>query len=177
MQAFPFGELDHYDTGRLAELVSPPELGAMRSLFLAGRAASELLDYVQALADRHGLTPARVRVLTALGFQVPEELATPAVLADKLRLSRSNVTGLLDGLEKDGLLERVHDPVDRRSVRLGLTDQGRALADRLVMGIAEAATGLAAAFESGDGNLERIAVDIERALARAKEGGAAAGRP
>jgi DNA-binding MarR family transcriptional regulator len=149
----------------------------MRGLFLAGRAASELLDYVQALADRHGLTPARVRVLTALGFQIPEELATPAALADKLRLSRSNITGLLDGLEKDGLLERAHDPVDRRSVRLGLTGPGRALAARLVLEIAEAAGSLAAAFESDDGDLERTAGDIERALARAKAGGAAAGRP
>ncbi|MGA8924415.1 MAG: MarR family transcriptional regulator [Candidatus Dormiibacterota bacterium] len=36
-----------------------------------------------------------------------------------------NVTGLVDHLERDGLVERVPDPDDRRSVRARLTEAGR----------------------------------------------------
>jgi DNA-binding MarR family transcriptional regulator len=40
-----------------------------------------------------------------------------------------NVTGLVDHLERDGLVERVPDPEDRRSVRARLTEKGQAKID------------------------------------------------
>lgn len=50
---------------------------------------------------------------------------TPAQIADCLGIDRSAVTRLLDRLADKGLLERVHDDGDRRSVRILLTEQGR----------------------------------------------------
>jgi len=38
---------------------------------------------------------------------------------------RSNITQLVDRLEADGLVRRVEDPKDRRSVRATLTPLGR----------------------------------------------------
>ncbi len=46
-------------------------------------------------------------------------------LADDLESSPRNITGLVDHLERDGLVERVPDPEDRRSVRARLTEAGR----------------------------------------------------
>jgi DNA-binding MarR family transcriptional regulator len=39
------------------------------------------------------------------------------------------MTGKLDRLEEQGLIQRTPDPNDRRAVRLGITDSGRALVD------------------------------------------------
>jgi DNA-binding MarR family transcriptional regulator len=46
-------------------------------------------------------------------------------LALSLDSTPRNITGLVDHLERDGLVERVPDPDDRRSVRARLTEEGR----------------------------------------------------
>jgi DNA-binding MarR family transcriptional regulator len=45
-------------------------------------------------------------------------------LAERLSCVRSNITQLVDRLEADGLVRRVDDPADRRSVRAELTRLG-----------------------------------------------------
>ncbi|MFF5234709.1 MarR family winged helix-turn-helix transcriptional regulator [Dactylosporangium sp. NPDC000521] len=47
-------------------------------------------------------------------------------LAQALGVTPRNVTGLVDTLEHKGLLRRVPDPADRRSVRAVPTEEGRA---------------------------------------------------
>jgi DNA-binding MarR family transcriptional regulator len=47
-------------------------------------------------------------------------------LAERISCVKSNVTQLVDRLEADGLVRRVPDPADRRSVRAAITDEGRA---------------------------------------------------
>jgi DNA-binding MarR family transcriptional regulator len=42
-----------------------------------------------------------------------------------LACARSNVTQLIDRLERDGLVRRVPDPIDRRSILAQITDAGR----------------------------------------------------
>src|SRR6266853_654254 len=51
-------------------------------------------------------------------------------LADELDSTPRNITGLVDHLERDGLVERVPDPQDRRSVRARLTPAGRERIER-----------------------------------------------
>jgi len=52
---------------------------------------------------------------------------TPGEVADVLKVSRTNVTGILDRLENDKLITRSIDPNDRRSFTLALTEAGREL--------------------------------------------------
>ncbi|MBI4410275.1 MAG: MarR family transcriptional regulator [Gemmatimonadetes bacterium] len=46
-------------------------------------------------------------------------------LAERIQCVKSNVTQLVDRLEGDGLVRRVPDPHDRRSVFAAITDEGR----------------------------------------------------
>ena len=46
-------------------------------------------------------------------------------LADRLLLTASGVTRLLEGLEEDGLVERASCPADRRVTYAVITDRGR----------------------------------------------------
>ncbi len=55
------------------------------------------------------------------------------ILASTLAISFSRATALMDQLVEKGLVERWTDPEDRRSVLCALTDQGKELAQRLLM--------------------------------------------
>ena len=52
------------------------------------------------------------------------EKSEPAVLADRLHVSRQTMTGLLDRLEAQGFVVRMAHPTDRRRKVVRLTDQG-----------------------------------------------------
>jgi DNA-binding MarR family transcriptional regulator len=52
-------------------------------------------------------------------------------LAARLDIVPRSATAAVDLLEGAGLAARTADPTDRRSVRVGLTDAGRALLDRM----------------------------------------------
>ena len=54
------------------------------------------------------------------------ETCTPASLAEESGVTRATMTGLLDTLEKDGMVVRQPDTQDRRTLHVRLTDQGRA---------------------------------------------------
>jgi DNA-binding MarR family transcriptional regulator len=56
------------------------------------------------------------------------EPVTLGALAEGQSCARSNITQLVDRLESDGLVRRVADPDDRRSIRAELTTLGEARA-------------------------------------------------
>jgi len=73
----------------------------------------------------HGLTAAQYNVLNVLAGH-PAGISQRE-LGDVLVVDRSNVTGLLDRLEKAGWVRRDDHPDDRRIYRVQLTPAGRAL--------------------------------------------------
>ena len=103
---------------------------------LAGRADARRLEvfpalrwcayriqrFMQAEADQYGLTDGATRVLMHLKHSGEQPLGA---LAAGMHVSPKNVTLLMDQLEKEGLVLRVPDPADRRSVRARLTNQGQ----------------------------------------------------
>lgn len=74
-------------------------------------------------------TLARFDVLAQLA-RAPEGLLM-SELSQRLMVSNGNVTGLTDNLERDGLVERVLLPEDRRARKVRLTEKGRALFARM----------------------------------------------
>src|SRR6266481_6391309 len=75
-------------------------------------------------ADRFGLSEGRFQILVRLHHQ-PSGRFAMGELAEMLDITPRTVTGLVDNLERDGLVRRVDDPSDRRSVYAELTEQGR----------------------------------------------------
>ncbi|MER6982233.1 MarR family transcriptional regulator, partial [Streptomyces carpinensis] len=70
-----------------------------------------------------GITPAQSRLLRTLAhFGEPPRMAD---LAESLEVVPRAVTTLVDGLESSGKVRRVPDPVNRRVIRIELTDDGR----------------------------------------------------
>jgi DNA-binding MarR family transcriptional regulator len=75
-------------------------------------------------ADRFGLSEGRFQILVRLHHQ-PDGRITMGDLAEMLDITPRTVTGLVDNLERDGLVKRADDPDDRRSVYAEITEQGR----------------------------------------------------
>ena len=101
-------------------------LGVVHGLIWSGRLAEDLLERT---AIASGLRRwGDYEVLALLRRREPE-LLTPLQVAQQLQTSQSGMTGKLDRLEEQGLIQRSPDRVDRRAIRLGITDSGRALID------------------------------------------------
>jgi DNA-binding MarR family transcriptional regulator len=77
-------------------------------------------DMNQALA-KLGLTASRTQLLWELQQRGP---ATQRELAQALRVSARNVTGLVDGLVSTGFVTREPHPADRRAIHVKFTEQG-----------------------------------------------------
>ncbi|HEV8263572.1 MAG TPA: MarR family transcriptional regulator [Gemmatimonadales bacterium] len=92
-------------------------------LFSLVRTAEAVQARLEAALDPLGLSLAKVAVLAHLA-EAGEPLALRA-LAERASCVRSNITQLMDRLEKDGLVRRRPDPVDRRGVRAALTPAGK----------------------------------------------------
>ena len=86
-------------------------------------AAQMIEGKIEDALDHVGLSMAKHSALSRLAES--REPLTLGELAEKLSCVRSNITQLVDRLEADGLVRRVDDPADRRSVRAELTPLGR----------------------------------------------------
>lgn len=97
-------------------------------------AAHALEDRIEQQLGQVGLSMSKLGVLTQLA-EAGEPLAL-SELAARLSCVRSNMTQLVDRLEADGLVRRVDDPADRRSVLAAVTRLGE---ERQVAGAQELA--------------------------------------
>ena len=121
-----------------------PETTAGTSRAELSRRASEALDRVACAADRRlerhaggfGLSDAKLEVLEVLSC-CDDRRACLHALGDELGVTRPNVTKLVDGLERGGLVERLPHPSDRRMVQAHVTTEGLRVAQRALPGRGE----------------------------------------
>lgn len=79
------------------------------------------------LQREFGLTESQIAVLEAVKHLGPLQQGE---LCQKILRSGSNITTVVDNLERCGLVRRVRDETDRRMQIVHLTDKGRDLLDR-----------------------------------------------
>ena len=80
---------------------------------------------------QHHLSQGRFTVLMLLNRNANAP-STPAELSEEAGVTRATMTGLLDTLERDGIVSRTDDARDRRTVRVGLTEAGRDVLGRML---------------------------------------------
>ena len=86
-------------------------------------AAKRIHDAMERFAEGHGLSESRLRVLTRLCHRPSRQLPLGA-LAEGMDVTPRTMTDIIDVLERDGLVKRVPDPADRRSVQAVITEAG-----------------------------------------------------
>jgi DNA-binding MarR family transcriptional regulator len=80
---------------------------------------------------RHGLSMGKFTLLMQL-FQADERGLSPSEFAERIGVTRATITSLLDGLERDELVKRQPHPVDRRMLRIHLTEKGQNLMNAIL---------------------------------------------
>ncbi len=100
------------------------------------RAGSDAMHDCESYFAGHDLSQGRFTVLMLLlDKQENRPISrTPAELADLANVTRATMTGLVDTLERDGLVTREPDPVDRRMMAVKLTAKGHSLLNRVLPG-------------------------------------------
>jgi len=100
------------------------------------RTGDEAFRVVEAHLAQHDLTQGRFGVLMALWGNCqregPDTPLTPAELADRTGVTRATITGLIDGLERDGLATRKPHAGDRRMTSVGLTPRAERLLQKIL---------------------------------------------
>ena len=107
--------------------LAPAELGAWRGLLRVHAALVKALD--AELAAEHDLPLSSYEVLITLQA-APERRLRMAELAERVLLSRSGMTRLVDRLEREGLLVRDHCTSDGRGCYAVLTEAGEQMLAR-----------------------------------------------
>lgn len=101
---------------------------SVRVLISLVQMSHEIYNEMSSKLARFGLTQGKFRILLVL-FKKNEPLK-PSELAQHTGVTRSTMTGLIDGLERDGFIRR-GDHEDRRMTTIHLTEEGRELMNRL----------------------------------------------
>ncbi|MGH7477383.1 MAG: MarR family winged helix-turn-helix transcriptional regulator [Longimicrobiales bacterium] len=107
---------------------TPRQIRALEAYLKLVRASQSVASRLQGLLSDEGLTLSQVGVLDALHHRGP---MVQAELAGKLLMSPSNLTTVVDNLERRGLVVRERTEEDRRCVQVSLTRRGKALATRV----------------------------------------------
>src|ERR1700682_1854546 len=87
------------------------------------RFSSSLYNALDGQYARHGIARGRFHVLMLL-YETEGQGLTPHELAEKAAVSRAAMTGLIDTLAESGLVTRQRDPLDRRTYRVHIPDEG-----------------------------------------------------
>ena len=120
---------------------------AVTMLGMLGDLRVSELKLLRRLTEQSGLKENDLAAMRLLrNAQQGDDSLGPKDLATHLGITSASVTVLLDRLEKRGLAERTPNPEDRRSLRIGVTDEGlRVVASHddpeLVNGVVRALSG------------------------------------
>lgn len=95
------------------------------------RIGTELAESLDHFLATHGLLQGRWWVLILL-MREDDQTSTPSQLAEKAGVSRATMSGLVNGLLREGLVARQEDSQDRRSYSIILTAAGQNKLDEVM---------------------------------------------
>lgn len=107
-----------------------PNVDSMRVCFQTLSLAAAIDRECAAHLAPHGLSESRFVLLFLL--DAAKDGLAPNVLADQAGVTRATMTGLLDGLEREELIERRSDSSDRRALLIVLTHKGKRIAKKVI---------------------------------------------
>jgi DNA-binding MarR family transcriptional regulator len=135
---------------------------ADETLEIANRLNSAAIHLLRRIAQEDGadgVTGARLSALSVVVYGGQQSLGS---LARRERVSTPTMSRIVDALVRDGLVDRVADEDDRRSVRLTATADGRRLMERgRARRIGRLARELATLAPAELGDLERAIAALE----------------
>jgi DNA-binding MarR family transcriptional regulator len=117
--------------------------------------------------EHHDLSEGRLSVLWRLRAKGETTLGD---LAESLDVSPRNITGLVDHLERDALVERFADPDDRRATRVRLAPAGKQKLSDIKTEMGSAQHGVVAGFSDEElKQLRHLCLKLARNMIASRE--------
>lgn len=130
--------------------------------FRLGAISRKMTRYYNYKLAPYGITIVQSWVLLFLSAQDGSSLKD---IAGAIQLDSPVVTGLVDRLEKEGLVVRKEDPEDRRSLKISLTPRGREVVEEVVPAVVEYNQRIRSIIPENDAHaFERALEALEREL-------------
>ena len=112
------------------------DLTATQTSLVLLRVASDMIAAMDEELAGHGISQGRFTILMLLE-NCPEKNCSdsslsPSDLAEMSGVSRASISGLLDGLEKDGMVQRGADQRDGRGRPVRITAKGKRFLDKML---------------------------------------------
>ena len=131
-QRFPLRDLPKYEALiALAQLYPALDITSVETSCAFLCTATDVYSVFDTHFANYGLSMGKFTVLMLLLHSGPGGL-TPSDCADLAGVTRATVTGLLDGLAREGWIERKPHPGDRRRLIIALTDYGMTQIDQVL---------------------------------------------
>ncbi len=96
--------------------------------FQLAKASQKATQFFNQQVAHLNLTAVQAMILS---FLVDEDRVPAGQLGDRVQLTSATMTGIIDRIEKLGLVERKPHPDDRRAILLCLTDKGVEVGSKL----------------------------------------------
>jgi DNA-binding MarR family transcriptional regulator len=107
--------------------------GACETCILLLHTANDVVGAFCTHLSAHEMSQGRFIVLMMLNRE-PGKLFMSSQLAEMCSVTKATMTGLIDGLEREGLVTRQPSQDDRRATFVGLSQKGLDLMDRILPG-------------------------------------------
>jgi DNA-binding MarR family transcriptional regulator len=106
------------------------DLESVESCLAFLNTTAEVYAAFDAHFERYGLSAGKFTVLMQL-YSAKRDLS-PSEFANRANVTRATITGLLDRLEREGLVERKAHSSDRRMLMIHLTERGKMLVEKVL---------------------------------------------
>jgi len=151
------------------------EPDAVLAIMCFMRTGADVSECFERFLNIHGLSHGRFAILMYLNRN-PDTPVNQTHLAEAYGVTKATITGLIDGLERDTMVERLADPTDRRASLVRLTATSRKFLDEFLprhfRGVSELMAGLDARDRA---ELTRLVGKLREGIARVTCGGTATG--
>jgi len=106
---------------------SPSEIGALNTYIKLMRSSQSVSERIRSYQTVTGLNSSQFGALEALYHlgSLPQK-----TIGEKLLVSKSNVVGIVDALEKLDFVKRRQNSDDRRFINVSITEEGRKYMER-----------------------------------------------
>lgn len=111
---------------KFKEIFPEMDLDLMFNFARSMQLLHKLMVQTESYFHSQGLSKGRFLILVHLLISEHPEGESISDLCPYYTVSSATMTGLLDTLEKEGLVERLPNPSDRRKVNVRITEKGRA---------------------------------------------------
>ncbi|MDK2856864.1 MAG: MarR family transcriptional regulator, and catechol-resistance regulon repressor [Bacillota bacterium] len=80
---------------------------------------------------KYGISDAKFNVLVIL-YKNPEKCMMLSEIGEEMLVTKANITGLIDRLERQGFVRRIRDETDRRKIKAAMTEKGKRFTEEII---------------------------------------------